>query len=279
MNMPLNFGQKVEEKSPDDIIPKGTLLWVNFTVRGFKNSSTTNGRYADIEMTVAEGQPFAKRKIWAMLADINDTNNSQAWRDMAYGAIRRILEATQNAVPADANSYSINGYEDLSGRVVPVLIGIEKGTDGHDDKNTVDYLSPQSSVKKIVKCFELLSQGVHEYGKKEAPKGPQTGNLLAGTQVQTPVAAPPAAGGYAPPPAAAQAAPAYLAPQPAAAPANPPQGQVPAQPQQAQPVTAAVPPQQPQTNTAPPVTPATQSPSEQPAQGWAPPPGANTAAQ
>ena len=242
MNMPLNFGQKVEEKSFDnDVIPKDTLLWCVINVRGIKNSKETNGRYLDIELTVADNQPYNRRKIWDKIADPFDANNSEEWRNMGYGAIRRILEAVKGASPDNPNSYVLNRLEELGGLTVPVLIGIEKGSAQYpDDKNRVDYLSPHSSVKKIVECYGLLMQGVFKYEKGEKKDDGQ-GSLLAGTQQAAPPAAMPPAS--APPPAAAaapQAAPGWLAPQggapaPAAAPAPNtgfPSGQAPAPDQQ-----------------------------------------------
>lgn len=231
MNMPLNFGHKVEEKSFDNtLIPKDTLVWCVLNVRRMQNSKQTNGRYMDIELTVAENQPYAKRKIWDKIADPFDANNSEEWRNMGYGAIRRILEAVKGASPDNPNSYVLNRLEDISGLTVPVLVGIEKGKDGYDDKNRAEYLSPHSSVKKIVECFGLLQQGIFKHGKDEAPDDGQ-GSLLTGVQPNTPPAAMPPA--QTPPPAAAPAqgqGPGWLAQgqgQPPAAPpaAAPPQQQ------------------------------------------------------
>lgn len=237
MNMPLNFGNQVAEKSfDDDIIPKDTLLWVHLNLRGFKNSSQTNGRYMDLELTVAENQPFAKRKIWDMIADPFDALNSEEWRNMAYGSIRRILEATKGATPDNANSYALNALEELSGLVVPVVIRVEKGNDKYpDDKNKVEYLSPQSSVKKIVECMGLLNQGIFTCAKeKKAAAAPTQGSMFTGTA--TP---PPAQMQQATPPPAAATPPAgannWLASQPPAQQAAPPVQQQVAPVQQAAP--------------------------------------------
>lgn len=286
MNMPLNFGQKVKEKTFDtDVIPKDTLVWMVVNVRGIQNSKKTNGRYLDIELTVAEGQPYAKRKIWDKIADPFDTQNSEEWRNMGYGAIRRILEAVKGASPDNPNSYVLNRLEDISGLTVPVLVGIEKGDKEYpDDKNRAEYLSPHSSVKKIVECFGLLQQGINKHGKDEKPNDGQ-GSLLSNGPAPTPAAMPPAqqpAPQAAPP--AQNTAPGWLAGQPqqgqATPAAAPPQQQAPqgfTQGQQPAPVQQAAPPQppaasatpgqpQPQPQTAPPPAQnATTSPTEQPA--------------
>lgn len=260
MNMPLNFGMKVEEKS-GDVIPKNTLLWCHLGVRGFKNSRTTQGRYLDIELTVAEGQPYAKRKIWDKIADPFDALNSEEWRTMAYGTIRRILEAVKGAHPSNPNSYGLNRLEDLNGLVVPVIVDIEKGKGEYtEEKNRVEYLSPHSSTKKICECFRLLSSGVNKYGKDEKPGIPQQANMFAGAPVASPVAAPQ----FAQQPVAQTSGPqAWLAPSqptPAAPQQGFQQGQAPAQ-QQGQFAEPVAIPQQAQIPMAQPAIPATNYPS------------------
>lgn len=197
----MNFGQKVEEKSHGDTIPKDTLVWCVLSVRGIKFSRQTNGRYLDVELTVAEGQPYQKRKIWDKIPDPFDTNNSEEWRNMGYGTIRRILEAVKGATPENQNSYTLNQLEDLNGLVVPICVGIEKGNDQYpEDKNRAEYLSPHSSIKKVTQCYSMLMAGEHQYGKKEEPAGPQQGSMFAGTG--TPPPAQMQSTGFSQPPAA-----------------------------------------------------------------------------
>lgn len=283
MNMPMNFGHKIEEKS-NDVIPKDTILWAVVNVRELKYSQDTNGRYVDIELTIADNQPYARRKIWDKIADPFDTNNSEAWRTMGYGSIRRILEAVKGATPDNPNSYTLNQLQDLHGLTVPILVGIEKGSTQYpDDKNRAEYLSPHSTVKKIVEAYRLLCAGTHQYGKPAAPAAPQQGSMFTGTATAPPANFPPAQpqqapaqgpGWLAPPAAAPAAAPppqGGYAPQPAA-PGNFPQ---PA-PMSGQPAPANA-GQQPQamTNMAPPANPASPSPSNP---GW-PQQGGGTPAQ
>lgn len=225
----LNFGNKVEERS-NDLIPKDTLLWMRITVRGMKNSRDTNGRFVDLELTIAENQPYAGRKVWDTIMDPYDSLNSQAARDMGTGKIRRILEGVFGARPDNPNSYSLPNYEALGGQhLVPVRIDIQKAKagSGYDDKNTVDYLSPHSSVKKVVECYNLLRSGVSKYEKAGGTPAPAPQQGGFGMQP----APQPQPGGFTPPAAAPASvpggnAPGWLAPSPAAAPA----------PMQAQPV-------------------------------------------
>lgn len=156
----LDFSQKAEEKN-NDLIPKGTLLWAVLNCRGLKNSSK-GGRYLDIELTIEDGQPFARRKIWTMIGDPLFAGNSEAYRNMGLSAIRRILEVAFGATPDSPDSYKVmTDYSQLTGQIVAVKVAEKKGQDGYDDKNDVEFLSPHSSIKSVVKAFEDLKAGVH----------------------------------------------------------------------------------------------------------------------
>lgn len=306
---PMNFGTPVQERSQGDLIPKDTLLWVRAEVRGIKNSKQTNGRFVDIELTIAENQPYAGRKLWDTIMDPYDNLNSVEARDMGTGKIRRILEGVFGARPDNPNSYQLPSYEALGGQhLIPVCVGIQKARpdSGYDDKNTVEYLSPHSSVKKVVECFNNLKNGLNKWEKAGAAKPAQA---PAQTGFTMPAQAQPQQGGFTPPAAApaqpAQNAPGWLGQPPGAAPAPAaaPQGGQPFPQSHTAPAVAGAPmaapgaapvnqtqpqgfqqpqgqpqgfaanagqPQQPaQTNMAPAATAATPSPSN----GWQPPQG------
>lgn len=274
--MVMNFGQKVEERS-NDIIPKNSLVWCVFALRGLKNSRETNGRYLDVELTVCEGQPYARRKIWTMIGDPYDANNKEEFRTMGTATIRRILEACKGANPQIPESYSLNAFEDLNGLVVPVLVTVQKGNKEYpDDKNGADFLSPYSGLKKIVESYKLLTEGKHFYGKEEAPAPAAQGNMFGTAPSAPPVGAP--MFGNSTPQAAPAAQPGWLAPASAAqppaqpptqpqalpaagAPVGFPQGQAPAQPQAVPYANPAAPQPPVQTNTAPAAPPAGGFPS------------------
>lgn len=159
----LDFSAKIEEKDYD-LIPKGTLLWAVINLKGVKASNSTTSKYLDIELTVDEGQPYARRKIFVKIGDPNHAGNSEEYKKMGYGAIRRILEAAFGANPANPQSYNVipdPTYFVLHGKRVPVKVTIEKGKDGYEDKNSVEFLSPHSSVKSVAKAFEDLKAGKH----------------------------------------------------------------------------------------------------------------------
>lgn len=140
-------------------IPNGQLAWAFITVRGVKPSNS-GGQYIDVELTLDDGQPYARRKVWEMIGDPNHPGNSDKYREMGQVAICRILEAGRGAGPHNMAAYQLQSYEQLSGLRVPIKIKIEKGKDGYDDKNKVaEWLTPnpQSSGHKD---FQKLTSGV-----------------------------------------------------------------------------------------------------------------------
>ena len=178
----LDFSAKHEELD-FDLIPKGTLLWAVINLKGIRSSNTTTSRYLDLELTIDQGQPFERRKIFVKLGDPNWQGNSEEYRKMGYGAIRRILEAAFGANPNDPQSYNKipdATYFVLHGKRVPVRITIEKGKDGYEDKNSVEFLSPHSSVKSVVKAYEDLKAGKH------IPDGAATAKAPANAPAATP---------------------------------------------------------------------------------------------
>lgn len=230
----LNFGQKVDERN-NELIPKDTLLWCQLVVRGLKNSRNTNGKMLDLELVVLPGQPYAGRKMWTLIADPFDGNNSEEFRKMGYGQIRRILEGVFGSNPNNPASYNLQSYDQFNGITVPCVTVIEKGKDGFDDKNKPEFLSPYSSVKKIVDCFNLLKAGVNVYEKKDDKK-PAGGTPVAQTSGFTAPPAAPTAGMAPPQPqVAAGNGPGWLAPTPSPA----------AAPQPAVATTGFIPPAQP----------------------------------
>lgn len=169
----LDFSQKAEEKN-NDLIPAGTLLWAIMNVRGVKDSKSSSSRYLDVELTIDDtpGQPYARRKIWDMIGDPLHAGNSEEYRNMGLASIRRILEVAFAANPNVPDTYKVlTDYSQMTGKRVAIQVRVEKAKEGsgYDDKNKVEYLSPHSSVKTIVKKFEDLKAGKHAPEGKAAP--------------------------------------------------------------------------------------------------------------
>lgn len=158
------------------LIPNGQLAWAIINVRGLK-ASQKGGQYIDVELTLDDGQPYARRKLWEMIGDPQHPGNSEAYRQMGTVAICRILEAARGAGPNNQAAYRINAFTDLNGLRVPVKIKVEKGTGGYDDKNKVaEWLTPNPESKTGFADYQLLVSGVHnKTAAAPAPSAPQGG--------------------------------------------------------------------------------------------------------
>lgn len=171
----MDFSQGAGASSPSSLIPKGQLAWAILTVRGIK-SSASGGQYLDCELTIDDNQPFARKKLWDMIGDPNHAGNSEAYRQMGLIAITRILESGRGAGPNNPAGYKIDNYQQLSGLRVAIKIGVEKGTDGYDDKNRVaDYLTPNPASKDGHKPFLDLQAGKFSPGGSPPASTGQSG--------------------------------------------------------------------------------------------------------
>ncbi len=173
----MEFSQKSGVSSPTDLIPNGFLCWAMLTHRGMKDSQS-GGRYADLEFVVADNQPHARRKFWAMVGDPDYDGNSEGYRNMGMVSLTRMVEAAGIVDHKNPASYEqLNGatcdqvMNMLDGKYVAVRIKVEKGQEGYSDKNTVgDFLTPneQSSGHKN---FVKLSNGDHGISSNPAARG------------------------------------------------------------------------------------------------------------
>lgn len=187
----MDFSAGAGAATMNDLMPNGQLAWAIVTVRGLKGSAS-GGQYLDLELTIDEGQPYARKKLWDMQGDPNFAGNSEKYRQMGMIAITRMLEAGRNAGPHNPAGYQIPNYEALNGLRVAIKVGIEKGKDGHDDKNKVgDYLTPNPASASGHKLFQELVAGRHAPASAASPAAAQTGFSGFGAQ---PTAQPAASG-------------------------------------------------------------------------------------
>jgi len=168
----MDFSQGAGQSSGNggDIIPNGQLAWAIMTVRAIK-ASQTGGEYIDVELTLDDGQPFARRKVWEMIGNPFNAGNTEAYRQMGMIAITRILESAKGAGPNNPAGYKLTEFEQLSGLRVPIKIKIEKGTGGYDDKNKVaEWLTPNPQSQSGFKDYELLVKGIYNKAPASAPQ-------------------------------------------------------------------------------------------------------------
>lgn len=145
------------------------------------NSQATGGEYANIVITLDGGPGVRGRKIFHMLANPLDEDNSEAWRKMGISAITRILEAAGVFVDTKPDSYKIfdregitfsDMLEQIVGQAIAVEVGIQKGKDGYDDKNVIKtFLTPsaEKSSKRGRQLWDLFLSGATT-SKVDRPK-------------------------------------------------------------------------------------------------------------
>lgn len=164
----MDFSGSAGVGSDFDILPKGLLAWAILNVRGVKKSGS-GGSYVDCELTIAEGQPYAGRKLWEMIGQPFDQANSEKYRQMGQIAVTRILEAGRKAGPLNPAGYQITDFSQLDGLKVAIKVGVEEGRDGHDDKNRVaEWLTPNPASQSGYKGFEKLIAGNNGLQQKAA---------------------------------------------------------------------------------------------------------------
>jgi hypothetical protein len=162
-------------QGPSALIPHGTLAFAVVKPTGIKESKRTGGTYANLELTISEGQ-YTGRKVWTIVMNPQDERNqNHALRNegkndgalMGLAAMCRMFEAAGVFNPLDARSYDkFNGASfnaviaALEGLTVAIKIKVAKGKDGYDDKNEVaEFLSPAPSSGTSKLWTQLAGDG------------------------------------------------------------------------------------------------------------------------
>lgn len=168
--------------SPMDntLIPTGALCWAMVAFRGMKIGQEKGSRYADVELTVADQQPFARRKVWTKVADPDYEGNSDKYREMGMVALTRMVEACNIVDPSNGASYEkLNGLKIeqvmamLDGKYVAIKVKIEKQSGGYQDKNDVaTYLTPNPQSDGNKGYLKLMAG---DYGVQTNPAASRGG--------------------------------------------------------------------------------------------------------
>lgn len=192
-----------------ELIPAGQLAWVALNITDKKNSKETMGEYFAVELIVLEG-PYEKRRIFENLMSPFDSRNSEGAHKMAIIALTRIFEACRIFDPANPESYGrfnhLQGSEgfDTIGMALQdhakrlgVKVKIEKGTQGHPDKNKVaEWLSPNPESngypgwEKLIGGADKVSQARQSAFTPAAPAPVASVPAFAQPQPAPAVAAP-----------------------------------------------------------------------------------------
>lgn len=180
--MSFNFSADTKFDTPNSLVPAGTLAFAKLQVRGLKRSQQTNGQFADVEL-VLMGE-YENRRIWPVIMDPSDSNNSEQARQMGLAAIQHICEAAGIFDPNNPDTYTrfanatfTDILQAIDGKRVAIKVGIEKGTGGYQDKNRVTaWLSPNPNSGDF-KQWERLVAG--DTGGTPAPQQ-QSGFAMGG---------------------------------------------------------------------------------------------------
>lgn len=168
----MDFSQGAGAQSPTSLMPNGQLAWAIVTVKSLKANASTGTKSLELELTLDDNQPYARKKIWPYVGDPFHAGNSENYRQMGMLAITRMLECGRNAGPNNPAGYQLNNFDELNGLRVAIKIGVEKGKDGYEDKNKVaEYLTPNPASGSGHKDYQKLMAGEHSPGgaAKSAP--------------------------------------------------------------------------------------------------------------
>jgi hypothetical protein len=185
MNMNFNdAGTQFESGGDFELIPNDTIVDVVMTVRpghvgdggwltqGKPTLKSISGwHWLDCEFVIIGGE-LDKRKFWQLFMVVNPqpaegyAESAEKTANITRSNFRAMLESARgirpdDETPAGQQARQIDNYSDLNGLQFKVKMGVEKGTDGYNDKNKI-------------KC--IITPDMEGYGAApvQAPAGMQT---------------------------------------------------------------------------------------------------------
>tara|TARA_R110000803_G_scaffold207884_1_gene276134 strand:+ start:39 stop:647 length:609 start_codon:yes stop_codon:yes gene_type:complete len=146
-----------DEGNDFSLIPHGTIVRVIVTIKPqmsgvvipdlsnqpiFRQSPHSSAKWVECEFTVIGGQ-FDRRKIWTNLFFDGDKKNASGVsvsKEIGLRTLRGIIDSSKGLraddMTPDSNAKrQIAGLEALEGMELCIKVGVEKGTNGYDDKN------------------------------------------------------------------------------------------------------------------------------------------------
>ena len=176
-----------------ELIPNGTLANALLVIKGLNTSKTSGATYLNLELRITDG-PYEGRVIFDMTMNPFDSNCTDKARRMGIMTLTRICEAVGIFKHDDESSYARYNESDIpiqdimfeiDSQVVPIKIKVEKGTDGHADKNRVgEWLTPNPKSGPAFKAYEALKSGQTSVGSASPGKT----NAFSGSPAQAPSA-------------------------------------------------------------------------------------------
>jgi hypothetical protein len=151
--MAIDFNKAPPQREGGELIPDGTVAVCHLTVRPggvgdggwLKRSKEGSSSALDCEFTIVEGL-HAKRKFWKLYTVDGTTEGHAKAAEISVTQLRAIWESARGIQPLDESDAARaarnmpNGWADLDGLRFIGKVGIEKGTGGYKDKNTLAYV-------------------------------------------------------------------------------------------------------------------------------------------
>ena len=154
----LNLNNAAVSEAPTQtrtLIPNGTVCRATILVKmgdieirefgkglWFKKSGGSNAKWMEVEFTIVGGE-HDKRKFWHRIfvdGDKIGASGIPLAKEIGLSTLRSIIESANGIDPSDMSDSAvqrrnIDGVNDLSGMEICAKVGIEKGTNGYEDKN------------------------------------------------------------------------------------------------------------------------------------------------
>ena len=141
-----------------ELIPDGTIVRAFIKLEGgstelpeygagrfFDVAQQTDAKWLPIELTIIGGN-FDKRKIWHKIfvdgTKISEKTGMPIAKEIGLRTMKAIIDSAFNLDPKDQSEESqqkrnLQGVNQLNGMEFCFKVGIEKGTNGYEDKNKI----------------------------------------------------------------------------------------------------------------------------------------------
>jgi len=147
-----------------DLITDGEIATVQMTVRPGKAGEggwlrrAKDGASVHLycEFVVIDGS-FVRRRFWTLFTVAGTTKGHHEAADISGRKLRTILESTRDIRPDDKSDKAnearrVTSYGDFDGLRFIARIAVEKGKNGHEDKNVLDRaITPNEKAWHAVK--------------------------------------------------------------------------------------------------------------------------------
>ena len=148
-----------------DLMPAGVLAKVVIIVKEIKLSQSTGAKFIDLELVI-DGGKYDRHRVYGVICDPWDPKTSEKAKEMAVGAITRIMEyigVFDPANPESYNAFNSAGIEEvamaITAKTAGIVIGIKKGSNGYSDRNEVKEWQSPNPKSNGFKSFTAAQAG------------------------------------------------------------------------------------------------------------------------